>query len=182
MSLYKDAERVLITKDRIEQRVEAVAQQISRDYQHKNPVFICVLKGAVVFFSDLIKRLDIRMEAEFMTASSYRGTQSTGKVDITKALDCDIKGRHIVIVEDIIDSGLTVKRIMQELEDKGAASIKLCVLLDKPECRKTQVKADYVGFEIPNVFVIGYGLDYEQQYRNMADICVLKPSVYSPES
>lgn len=145
-------------------------------------MFICILKGAVLFFSDLIKQLDIPMEAEFMTASSYRDSVTTsGTVDIIKGLDCDVSGRHIIVVEDIVDSGFTVQRLMREFSDKGAASIKLCVLLDKPECRKTEIKADYVGFVIPNVFVIGYGLDYAQQYRNMPDVCVLKPSVYIKE-
>jgi len=180
VSLYNDVERILLTKTQIDERVNQIAKEIEKDYKDKNPILICILKGASVFFSDLIKKIDIPLEIEFMTVSSYRdSTMSSGKVDILQNLNCNISGRHVVVIEDIVDSGFTFKRLKKELEKTNAASIKLCALLDKLECRKTEVKAEYVGFVIPNVFVVGYGLDYAQKYRNMPDICVLKSCIYN---
>ena len=179
MSLYNDAERVLITKEKIAQRVKEIGKQIATDYKGKNPIMICILKGSVVFFADLIREIDIPIDLEFMAISSYGSSvNSSGEVRVVKDTDKSLENRHVVLVEDIIDTGLTLSYLKNMLKSRAPSSLKICALLDKPERRESKIEADYVGFKIPNSFVIGYGLDYNQKYRNMPDVCVLKPSIY----
>lgn len=179
LSLYNDAEQVLISKERIENRVSELAEQLTEDYKDKNPLIICILKGSVIFFSDLIRKMDIPMEIEFMAISSYgSSTKSSGEVKVVKDTDKSLKNRHVILVEDIVDTGLTLVYLKKMLTGRSPASLKICALLDKPERRLAEIEADYLGFKIPNSFVIGYGLDYSQKYRNLPEICVLKPSVY----
>lgn len=180
MSLYTDAERILITKEQIAERVKELALSLTEEYKDKNPLMIAVLKGSVMFFADLIRLLDFPLEIEFMAISSYESSvKSSGEVKVVKDTDKSLENRHVILVEDIVDSGLTLSFLKGMLERRGVASLKICALLDKPERREVEFQADYIGFSIPNSFVIGYGLDYAQKYRNMPDICVLNPSVYS---
>lgn len=182
MSLYNDAESILLTKKQIADRVKELGAELSEDYKDKNPIMICILKGSLVFFADLIRQMDIPLEIEFLAISSYgNSTKSSGEVKVVKDTDKSLEDRHVILVEDIIDTGLTLSFLKNMLERRAPASIKICSLLDKPERRKSQIDADYTGFEIPNSFVIGYGLDYCERYRNMPDICVLKPEVYGGE-
>ena len=152
-----------------------------RDYAYKNPVFICGLKGVVVFYSDMIRAFDAHCQLDFMWISSYKGTQSTGNMMVRQDVSADLKGRHVVILEDILDTGRSLKFVMQHLKDKGAASVRVCTLLDKPEGRLPgyEIQAEYVGFTIPNAFVVGYGLDYNERYRNLPYVGILKPEVYN---
>ncbi len=180
MSLYNDAESILITREMIADRVRELGAELSRQYRDKNPLMICILKGSVIFFSDLIRAMDIPLEIEFMAISSYgNSTKSSGEVKVVKDTDKSLEGRHVILVEDIIDTGLTLSYIKNMLERRAPASLKLCALLDKPDRRQIDIEADFVGFKIPNKFVIGYGLDYAQKYRNMPDVCVLNPKIYS---
>lgn len=179
MSLYSDAECVLISKEKIAERVKEIGSQLSQEYRDKNPLMICILKGSVMFFSDLIRAMDIPLEIEFMAISSYdSSSKSSGEVKVVKDTDKSLENRYVILVEDIVDTGLTLSYLKHMLERRAPAALKICALLDKPERREVDIKADYLGFTIPNSFVIGYGLDYSQKYRNMPDICVLKPSVY----
>ncbi|NLK17488.1 MAG: hypoxanthine phosphoribosyltransferase [Clostridiales bacterium] len=180
MSLYNDAESILITKEMIADRVRELGAELSRQYRDKNPLMICVLKGSVVFFSDLIRAMDIPLEIEFMAISSYGNSiRSSGEVKVVKDTDKSLENRHVILVEDIIDTGLTLSYIKNMLERRAPASLKICALLDKPDRLQVDIEADYVGFKIPNKFVIGYGLDYAQKYRNMPDVCVLNPKIYN---
>lgn len=177
--MRQDMEKVLISEERIQKRTAELAKQITQEYRDKNPLFVCILKGAVLFFTDLIRRLDFPMEIDFMAISSYgSGTRTTGEVKMVKDLNHSVEGRHIVIVEDIVDSGLTLTYLKQVLKSRGAASIKITCLLDKPSGRKIEMIPDYAGFEIEDYFVVGYGLDYAEKYRNLPEVCVLKESVY----
>ena len=179
MSLYNDAESVLFSKQEIQERVKQLGETLAHDYQDKKPIMICILKGSLVFFADLIREMDIPLEIEFLATSSYgNSATSSGEVKVVKDTDKSLENRHVVLVEDIIDTGLTLSFLKNMLERRNPASLKICTLLDKPERRKLQINADYTGFNIPDKFVIGYGLDYSQNYRNMPDICVLKPSIY----
>lgn len=172
--------RILISKEEIEQKVKELAARISADYQSEIPVVICILKGAVMFMSDLIKQITVPVEIDFMSLSSYgNSTKSSGVVRIKKDIDCDISGRHVIIVEDIVDSGLTLKYIDEYFIKHNCASVRICALLDKPEAHKTEIDLDYVGFEVGNEFLVGYGLDYAQQYRNLPYIGILRKEVYS---
>lgn len=180
MSLYKDVDRILISKEQIQNRIKELAKGLSEEYKDKNPLVICILKGSVLFYSDLVRAMDIPLELEFMAISSYESaTKSSGEVRVVKDTDKSLEGRHVIIVEDIVDSGLTLKFLQNMLGCRNVASLACCALLDKPSRREVEVKAEYTGFEIENCFVIGYGLDYGQKYRNMPDICVLKSEVYS---
>jgi len=171
---------VLVTREQLAQRVKELGQQISEDYFGKDLTVIGILKGSVLFMSDLIREINVPMNIDFMSVSSYgSGTESSGNVRILKDLDSNISGRHVLIVEDIIDSGLTMKYLLNNLASRGAASLRVCTLLDKPERRLVPIKADYTGFDIPNEFVVGYGLDYSQLYRNLPDIGVLHPEIYT---
>lgn len=180
--LEQDMARILFTGEDIEACVGRLAEQVSRDYAGKSPIIVCTLRGAFVFAADLIRRLDLPLTVEFMSASSYgSGTVSSGKINIKLDIEENIAGRDVLIVEDILDSGNTLSHLIEELSSRSPASLKLCVLLDKPERRKPGVDLhpDYLGFTIPDEFVVGYGLDYNQHYRNLPYIGVLKPDVYN---
>jgi hypoxanthine phosphoribosyltransferase len=177
--LMQDVARVLIPTEALQQRVLELGAQISADYDDRNPLLICVLRGGYVFLADLTRALSIRHGVDFMAVSSYGdGTESSGVVRILKDLDSDITGREVLIVEDIIDTGTTLAYMLEALRVRGPARVRICTLLSKPARRKVNLEVDYIGFEIPNEFVIGYGLDYAENYRNLSFIGVLKPEVY----
>ena len=178
--MNQDIARVLISEEELQKRIAELGRQVAADYADKEPIFIGVLKGVVNFFTDMVRATPIRCQYEFMAVSSYgSGTSTSGTVKLLKDVTCDIKGRHVVILEDILDSGLTLKFVTEHLLSMEPASLKICTLLDKPERRKVDVYADYIGFTIPNEFVVGFGLDYQEFYRNLPFIGVLKPEVYS---
>ena len=177
--LEKDIQEVLFSQQQLEERVDQIAQEITRDYAGKEIVLISVLRGSFVFMADLCRRIDLPCTIVFMSVSSYgSGTSSTGQVQITKDLSGDISGKHILVVEDILDSGNTLSYLLKLLEQRKPASIRLCTLLDKPERRVKPVEVHYSGFTIPDAFVVGYGLDYAERYRNLPYIGILKPEVY----
>ena len=178
--MLQDIERILISEEELQARIKELGQQLAADYQDKEPIFIGVLKGVVNFFKDMVTATPIRCQYDFMATSSYgSGTSTTGNVRLLKDISTDIKGRHVIILEDILDSGLTLKFVKERLLTMGPASLKICTLLDKPERRKVDIYADYIGFTVPNEFVVGYGLDYDEFYRNLPFIGVLKPEVYT---
>ncbi len=157
-----------------------MGEQITRDYQGKTPLFVGVLKGCFIFMADLVRACDVRCTVDFMVVSSYGdGTSSTGAVKIVKDLSENIEGRDVIIVEDILDSGNTLSYLKKYMEARKPASVRIVTLMDKPERRTADVTADYVGFQIPDAFVVGYGLDYQQKYRNLPYIGILKPEIYS---
>jgi hypoxanthine phosphoribosyltransferase len=177
--LEKDIQEVLFSEERLARRVGEIAEQITQDYQGQEIMLISVLRGSFVFMADLCRRIDLPCTIDFMAVSSYgNGTSSTGQVQITKDLSSDIAGKNIIVVEDILDSGNTLNYLLKVLEQRKPASIRLCTLLDKPERRVKPVEVHYTGFTIPDAFVVGYGLDYAEQYRNLPYIGVLKPEVY----
>ena len=176
--MKEDIERVLITEEELREKVSAMGAQISRDFEGLDPLFIGVLKGCFIFMSDLLRHVSIRCSMDFMAVSSYSGVKSTGAVKINKDLSEDIAGRHIIIVEDILDSGVTLNYLKNFLQQRGPASIHIATLMDKPARRKAPVFADYSCFEIPDAFVVGYGLDYNERYRNLPYIGVLKREIY----
>ena len=179
MRMDNDIENILFTSEDIKTAVQKLGQKLTEDYQDKNPVVVGILRGAAPFMIDLIRAMDCYMEIDFMAVSSYGDdTESSGTVKIIKDLDTDVTNRHVLIVEDIIDSGRTAQALRKLFAAKNAASVKICSLLDKPERREVDVQADYVGIDTPNEFVVGYGLDFRQQYRNLPYIGVLKPEVY----
>ena len=167
-------ERILFTEEQLAKRVSELGRQISADYRGKKPLFVGILRGCVLFYADLIKNVSVDCTLDFMCLSSYSGTGSTGHVRTMLDLRESIQGRHVVIVEDIVDTGLTLDYLRNHLKDRGAASIEICCLLDKPANRKADVTPKYVGFTIENEFVIGYGLDYNELYRNLPYIGVFK--------
>ena len=178
--MNKDILRVLISEDEIKAKVEELGAQISRDYEGKEVLFVGVLKGCFVFMADLLRAVDLNCSMDFMAVSSYgKGTTSSGAVKINKDLSQSIEGKHVVIVEDILDSGVTLSYLKKYLEFRGPASIRIATLLDKPEGRKADIQADYYCFHVPMEFVVGYGLDYAERYRELPYIGVLKPEVYS---
>lgn len=182
MQLAKDCESVLFSKEEIAQRVQALGETITRDYQGKNLLLLGILKGAVIFYSDLARCIDLPLQMDFMAVSSYgAGTESSGRVRILKDLDRDISGMDVLIVEDILDSGLTLYNLKQVLATRHPASVKVAVLLDKPARRTVDITPDYAGFTIPDAFVVGYGLDYDQVYRNMDFIGILAPKIYEKD-
>ncbi len=174
----EDVQEVLISEERLKQICKDLGKQISKDYEGKNLLLVSVLKGAVVFLSDLLREITCDCRIDFMSVSSYSGTKTTGVVKFKKDLDINPDGCDILIVEDILDSGITLAYLKNILADRNAASIKVCALLDKPDNRKADIKADYVGAVIPDEFVVGYGLDYDEKYRNLPYVGVLSPSVY----
>ena len=179
-AMHPDVDHILFTEEEITAMVKRVGAQISEDYKDKDLVLIAVLRGAVVFMGDLMRAIDCPLAIDFMAVSSYGdGAKSSGIVRIVKDLDIDIKGRDVLIVEDILDSGNTLAFLKAYLMTKGARSVTIVTLLDKPSRREKAIHADYAGFVVPDEFVVGYGLDYAQQYRNMPYIGVLKPEVYS---
>lgn len=174
-----DIKEVLISKNDIELKLKEMGEEISKDYEGKNLLLIGVLKGAFIFLADLMRNIDIPVEVDFMAVSSYGdSTKSSGVVRILKDLDATIEGKDILVVEDIIDTGLTLSYLIQNLESRGAKSVSVCTLLDKPERRKANVDLKYKGFDIPDEFIVGYGLDYAQKYRNLDQIYVLKEEAY----
>ncbi len=177
--MTQDIERILLTRDEIEAKVSEIGRRITEDFRDKDPIFVGVLKGCFIFMADLMRHVDIKCSMDFMAVSSYSGTSSTGAVKINKDLSQDIEGRHVIIVEDILDSGVTLSYLKRYLMGRKPASINIVTLLDKPARRKADVYADYSCFEVPDAFVVGYGLDYNEHYRNLPYIGVLKPEVYS---
>lgn len=167
-------ERVLFSEEQLAQRTAQLGRQISADYRGKTPLFVGILRGSILFFADLMKQISVDCTMDFMCLSSYSGTESTGQVRTMLDLRESIKGRHVIIVEDIVDTGLTLSYLLDHLKLRGAASIEICCLLDKPANRKAEVHPKYVGFTIENEFVIGYGLDYNELYRNLPYIGVFK--------
>lgn len=177
--LEKDIEKVLVTREEINARCKELGEQLAMEYQDKNPLVIGVLKGSINFMADICREMDCYLELDFMDVSSYgNATVSSGEVKILKDLDTNVEGRDLLIVEDIIDSGRTLAYLVDLFKYRKANSVKIVTLLDKPEGRVVDIEADYVGFDVPNEFVVGYGLDYMEQYRNLPYVGVLKPSVY----
>ena len=180
--LYQDLERVLITKEEIHAAVKKLGQQITEDYAGKEPLMVCILKGAVMFYNDLIREIDLPVTMEFMAISSYgNSTKTSGVVNIRKDMDVDVTGRDIILVEDIVDSGMTLSYLKKVLETRNAASIRIATLLNKPARRRIDLDVEYYCFNIPDAFVVGYGLDYAEKYRNLPDIGVLHPRIYTNE-
>lgn len=180
--LEQDIERVLFTEEALRARVGELAQQINRDLAGKEPVLISVLRGSFIFMADLVRAIELPCRVDFMAVSSYgSGTTSSGQVKITKDLSESIEGRDIIVVEDILDSGNTLSYLFQLLQARHPASVRLCTLLDKPSRRTKEVELHYSGFTIPDYFVVGYGLDYAEKYRNLPYIGILKPCVYGGE-
>ena len=173
--------RVLLSEEEIAARVAELGDRLSRDYEGKNPIFVGVLKGVVVFFSDVIRKIRVPCQIDFMWISSYAGTESTGNMVVRQDMSVDVSGRHVLILEDIFDTGTSLDYTYHHVLSKKPASIRICTLLDKPERRRPGVtlQADYVGFTIPNAFVVGYGLDYNEKYRNLPYVGILKPEVYT---
>ena len=178
--MREDIKEILLTEEQIQSKVKELAAILSEEYADKDPVFVGVLKGVVVFFADMVRNLSIPCEFDFMSISSYSGTTSTGRTEIRKDVSVDIRGRHVVILEDIFDTGTSLTFTVNHLLNKEPASLKVCTFLDKPERRKPDVtlQPEYVGYTIPNEFVVGYGLDYNEHYRNLPYIGILKPEVY----
>ena len=181
-NMKEDVLRVLLSEDEIREKVRELGGKITADYKNSNLMLVTVLKGAVVFLADLMRAIEVPAEIDFMVVSSYgSGVKSSGVVKIVKDLDVPLAGKDLLIVEDILDSGLTLSYIKELLASRGPASIKIATLLDKPSRRKVDLVADYIGFSVPDEFVIGYGLDYDEKYRNLPYIGILKPSVYGGE-
>ena len=181
MRLEDNLAKILIPSDRLQARIYELGAQISRDYGDTRPLLVCVLKGGVMFLSDLSRAMSIPHELDFMAISSYGGTrvETSGVVRIIMDLNANIENRHVLIVEDIIDTGNTLHYMIDMLRARNPASLKICTLLNKQERREKEIKLDYVGFDIPNEFVVGYGLDFDELYRNLPYIGVLKPEMYS---
>jgi len=178
--LEDDLTEVLVTEAEIHAKLAELARRIEADYEGRDLLVVGVLKGAVMVMADLARELRTHVTMDWMAVSSYgAGTQSSGVVRIVKDLDTDLTGRHVLIVEDIIDSGLTLSWLLGNLESRGAASVEICALLRKPDAAKVDVTVKYLGFDIPNQFVVGYGLDYAERYRNLRDVAILAPHVYS---
>jgi len=176
----RDILEILLTEEQIQKRIEELGVEISKEYEGKDPIVVGVLKGVVVFYSDMIRKLTVPCQMDFMWISSYEGTDSTGTMTVKRDVSADIKGRHVLILEDIFDTGNSLDFTYKHLLSREPASLKICTLLDKPERRNPNVtlKPDYVGFTIPNAFVVGYGLDYNEFYRNLPYVGVLKPEAY----
>ncbi len=181
MSMHDDIKNVLVSEDQLKARVKELGAQISKDYAGKDLLLVSILKGSVVFMADLMRAIDIPCEIDFMVVSSYGGanTTSTGLVKIIKDLDADLSGKDVLIVEDILDTGVTLFNLVPMLKMRHPNSVKICTILDKPSRRKADIRADYTGIEVPDEFVVGYGLDYDEKYRNLPYVGVLKPEVYS---
>jgi len=180
--LRDDIKEVYFTEQQLKDKVKAIGAQITRDYCDKNPLVVGVLKGSFVFMADLIREIDVPCNLDFMVASSYgMGSVSSGEIKIIMDLGQPVEGRDVLLVEDILDSGVTLNSLRNILISRGARSVKLCALLSKPARRKFDIEADYLGFEIEDEFVVGYGLDYAEKYRNLPYVGVLKPSVYGGE-
>lgn len=179
MSLKNDISEVVLSEEDIDRIVTDLGETIRKDYEGKTPILVGLLKGSVLFMGDLIKKIDTHLEMDFMDVSSYVGTKSTGEVQILKDLSGSVDGRHILIVEDIIETGATLNSIINLIKSRNAESIEIVTLLDKPVNRKLHVDVKYIGTEIPDGFVVGYGLDFDEKYRNLPYIGLLKPELYS---
>lgn len=178
--MHPDIQQVIVSEESLQQRIAELAAEISRDYAGQRLVVLCVMKGSVLFTVDLVKQLDLPVKLDFITLASYHGGKaSTGSVKLVKDFESDLDGEHVLIVEDIVDSGRTLSFLYKHLEACKPASLKVCSLLDKPERREYDVPVDYVGFSINDVFVVGYGLDYEEWYRALPFVGELKPEVYT---
>jgi hypoxanthine phosphoribosyltransferase len=175
----KAIESILISAEEIEEKVSRMGRDISRDFEGKDPVFVGVLKGCFIFMADLMRHVSIDCSMDFMAVSSYNGTNSTGAVKINKDLNGQIENRHLILVEDILDSGVTLNYLKNYLMVRRPASISVVTLMDKPSRRKADIYADYSCFEVPDAFVVGYGLDYNERYRNLPYIGILKPEIYT---
>ncbi len=179
MKLDENIQEVLVSEKQLKKRIKEMAEEITRDYAGKAPLMVGILRGSVIFMADLVRQIDLPITMDFMVVSSYgAGTVSSGLVNIKKDLEEDIKGRDVIIVEDILDTGNTLVKLTAELLRREPASLKLCVMLDKPSRRTTPIKADYVGFSIPDAYVVGFGLDFDQGYRQLPYVGVLKPEIY----
>ena len=178
--MYSDIQEVLYSEEQIQGKIKELGELLSTDYEGKNPLVICVLKGAFVFMADLVKQIRVPLEIDFMAVSSYgQSTKSSGIVKIIKDLDVPVEGRHVLIVEDIIDSGLTLSYLIDVLERRNAKTISVVALFNKPARRTVELEPDYAGYVLPDEFVVGYGLDYAEKYRNLPFIGILKPEIYS---
>jgi hypoxanthine phosphoribosyltransferase len=178
--IHDDVEEILLSDAQIQARVVELGAELSRDYDGRDPVLVSVLKGSIIFLADLVRAMEISLSVDLMEVSSYgASTESSGQVRILKDLSRPIEGREVLVVEDIIDTGLTLNYLLRYLREKGPASLRICCLLDKPARRLAPIEIAYRGFTIPDRFVIGYGLDYDEHYRNLPYIGVLRPSVYS---
>ena len=177
--MERDVEKILISEEEIKQICKRLGEEISRDYKDKNLLLVSVLKGAVVFMADIMRNITCDCEIDFLAVSSYSGTKTTGVVKFKKDMDVDPDGRDILIIEDILDSGVTLSYLKQVLLQRNAKSIKICTFLDKPANRRADIEADYVGKVVPDEFIIGYGLDYNEKYRNLPYVGILKREVYA---
>ncbi|WP_068505552.1 hypoxanthine phosphoribosyltransferase [Paenibacillus kribbensis] len=178
--MQNDIQEVLISEEEIQSKIKELGAQLSVKYEGKNPLVICVLKGAFIFMADLVKSITVPLELDFMAVSSYGvSTKSSGVVKIIKDLDASVEGRDVLIVEDIIDSGLTLTHLIELLKNRNAKSVCVVTLFDKPARRSVNLEADYTGFTLPDAFVVGYGLDYAEHYRNLPYIGILKPEIYT---
>ena len=178
--MEKNIQYVMLTEEQIQNRIRELGEILTAEYEGKDPVVVGVLKGVVVFYADMIRQIKVPCQMDFMWISSYAGTSTTGNMVVRRDVSADIKGRHVLILEDIFDTGNSLDFTYKHLMSKGPASVKICTLLDKPERRKEGItlQADYVGFTIPNEFVVGYGLDFNEQYRNLPYVGILKPEAY----
>ena len=177
--MHRDVERILLQDVEIQAKIKELGAAIAADYRGENPVMIAVLKGSFIFMADLVRAMDMTCQIEFLGVSSYGNkSETTGAVRITSDLECDIEGRHVIVVEDILDSGLTLSYLLGYLQSRQPKSMAICALLDKPERRRVEVTPRYKGFTIPDAFVVGYGLDFSERYRNLPYIGVLKPEIY----
>ena len=179
--MHNDIERILLTEEEIQAKIKELGMILTEEYQDKNPVIVGVLKGVVVFYADMIRQIKVPCQMDFMWISSYAGTESSGRMLVRQELSNNIEGRHVLILEDIFDTGNSLQFTVDHLKQQNPASLKVCTFLDKPERRREgiTVKADYTGFTIPNEFVVGYGLDFNEHYRNLPYIGVLKPEMYT---
>lgn len=178
--MERNIQQVLLSEEQIQNKIRELGEILTEEYKDKNPVVVGVLKGVVVFYADMIRHIKAPCQMDFMWISSYSGANSSGQMQVRRDVSCDIKGRHVLILEDIFDTGNSLYFTYQHLMSKEPASLKICTLLDKPERRNPGItlQPDYVGFTIPNAFVVGYGLDYNEHYRNLPYVGILKPEVY----
>ena len=178
--MERNIEKILLTEEQIQARITELGEILSEDYKDKNPIVVGVMKGVVVFYADMIRKIKTPCQMDFMWISSYAGTESTGNMIVRRDVSSDIKGRHVLVLEDIFDTGNSLDYTVKHLLAKEPASVKVCTLLDKPERRNPDItlKPDYIGFTIPNEFVVGYGLDFNENYRNLPYVGILKPEAY----
>ena len=182
-ALTEDIARILLSAEEIQARVAELGATVERDYDGERPVLVGVLKGAIVFMADLLRHIRMPVDVDFVAAESYgASTESSGTVKVRLEPCINLAGRHVLIIEDIVDTGLTLSRLLEQLRTRQPASLKVCTLLDKPARRQAELEPEYVGFEVPDQFVVGYGLDYAEKYRNLPFVAVLKPEVYQRDS